>query len=493
MPLMAKPQVAIIGRVNVGKSTLFNRLIGHKKAVVEPTPGVTRDRLYDTVEHQGRSFLLVDTGGLIGGEDDPLLREVTKQAEVALTEADVIVFLVDGREGLVGPDHDIAQLVRKSGRPYVFAASKMESPKLSVEDFLDLRLGEPLAISGLRGDNVPLLLDAVVEALPPERPEAPDESDAIHVAVVGRPNVGKSLLVNAIVGVERVIVSDLPGTTRDAIDVGLRRDGREFVLVDTAGLRRKSRVKAALEYYATVRSLRAIDRADVVLVLLDASEGMAEQDLKIAGYAHEQGRAIILVANKWDLVQASAREETEEPAPARGRRRASRGRIERTLRRDFEAVVRRYAPFLEYAPLVFVSALKRTGIRAVLDHVVAAAESHSRRVSTGELNRAIIAATERNSPPLRKGRQLRIYYATQPETRPPTIVLFVNDPKLMHFAYERYLTNQLRHEFGFHGTPIRLFVRARREEQRDGRRASRRKRPARARSTGGRKREPERP
>jgi GTP-binding protein len=427
---------------------------------------VTRDRLYDTVQHQGRAFLLVDTGGLIGAEDDPLLREVTRQAEVALSEADVIVLLVDGREGLVGPDYEVAQMVRKSGRPYVLAANKMESPKLSAEDFLALRLGAPLEISALRGDNVPLLLDEIAEKLPPEEPEVPEEAEAIHVAVVGRPNVGKSLLVNAIVGQERVIVSELPGTTRDAVDVAFSRNGQQFVLVDTAGLRRKAKVKQALEYYTTVRSLRAIDRAHVVLVLLDASEGMAEQDTKIAGYAHEQGRAIVLVANKWDLVQTAAREELAESPRPPGRGRAGADRIERTLRRDFEANVRRYAPFLDYAPLVFVSALRRTGIRSLLDHVIAAAAAHSRRISTGELNRAIIAATERQPPPTRKGRQLRIYYATQAETRPPTVVLFVNDPELMHFAYERYLLNQLRKAFGLHGTPIRLVARPRREERR---------------------------
>ncbi|MFQ6132210.1 MAG: ribosome biogenesis GTPase Der [Armatimonadota bacterium] len=464
---MPKPQVAIIGRVNVGKSTLFNRLIGRKKAVVEETPGVTRDRLYGDVEHEGHRFLLVDTGGLIGAEDDPLLREVTRHAELALEEADVVVLLVDAREGLVGPDHDIAELIRKSGKPYVFAANKMESPRHDAEDFLALRLGAPLEISALQGYNVSLLLDEVVARLPPEKAEPSDELDAIRVAVVGRPNVGKSLLVNAIAGEDRVIVSELPGTTRDAVDVVCQRDGQQFVLVDTAGLRKKSKVKANLEYYSVVRSLRAIDRCDVALLVLDAAEGVADQDTKIGGYAHEQGRAGIIVANKWDLVQAAARQEAEEQPS--GRRKASRKRIERVMRKDFETQTRRYLSFMDYAPLVFTSALHRNGIELLLDHVVAGAEEHSHRVGTGELNRALIRATKSHTPPTRGGRQLRIYYATQAEVCPPTIVLFVNDPKLMHFSYERYLRNALRKEFGFQGTPIRLSLKPRREARREAR------------------------
>ena len=462
---MAKPQVAIIGRTNVGKSTLFNRLLGYRKAVVEETPGVTRDRLYGDVEHEGRRFLLVDTGGLVGAEDDPLLREVTRHAELALEQAEAVVFLVDGREGLVGPDYEIAEMVRKSGKPYVLAANKMESVRLAAEDFLALRLGPQLDISALQGYNVSLLLDEIVSRLPALEEEPTEQSQAIRVAVVGRPNVGKSLLVNAIAGEDRMIVSELPGTTRDAVDVVCRRHDQQFVLVDTAGLRRKSKVKANLEYYSVVRSLRAIDRCDVSLLVLDAAEGVADQDTKIGGYAHEQGRAALIVANKWDLVQASAREAAEEPpaSPPPGRRKASAQRIEAVMRKDFERQTRRYLSFMDYAPLVFTSALHRSGIEPLLEQVVVVAGEHKHRVSTGELNRALLRATESHPPPTRGGRQLRVYYATEADVRPPTLVLFVNDPKLMHFSYERYLRNSLRQQFGFQGTPLRFILKPRRE------------------------------
>jgi GTP-binding protein len=470
-----KPHVAIVGRTNVGKSTLFNCLVGRRQAVVETVPGVTRDRLYETAEHDGREFVAIDTGGIAGGESDPLLAQVTEHAEIAIQEADALIFLVDGQEGLTSLDHDIADLVRKSGKPYFLAANKLESPKLSGESFLDLRLGQPHEISALRDIGVDDLLDDLVAALPPAEPdEEGAEDDTIRIAVVGRPNVGKSALVNAIVGQQRVIVSELPGTTRDAIDVAMRWQDRDFVLIDTAGLRRKARVKQSLEYYCVVRALRAIDRADVALLVTDASEGVAEQDAKIGGYAHEAGTASVIVANKWDLIRDSVRERAEELEDEGRLRRTSVRRMNRVVRRDFETAARGVLSFMDYAPIVFTSALKGTGIDDALAAAYAAAQEHARRISTGELNRLVLRAVSSHNPPSRKGRQLRIYYATQVKARPPTIVLFVNDPGLMHWSYERYLIRFLRRNCGFVGTPLKLFVRAR-ERQARSRRSGRRK------------------
>ena len=458
---MAKPQVAIVGRTNVGKSTLFNRLVGQRQAVVAEQPGITRDRLYGTGEIEGRSFLLVDTGGLFGAEDDPLQSAITRHAEIALREADVVLFVVDGIEGLSSLDYDIADLVRRSGKPYVLVANKMESPRRSSEDFLALRLGPPIEISAAHGAGTADLEEALHSLLPSAEEEVEPEEDAIGTAIVGRPNVGKSALLNAIAGEERVIVSEVPGTTRDAIDVNLSRDGRRFTLVDTAGLRRKKNVKQSLEYWSVLRSLRAIDRAHVALLVLDAHEGVTEQDAKIAGYAMEAGAGAIIVANKWDLVQGVAREHAEAQADDRRARRATAHRQEKALRGDFEREVRRVLSFMDYADIVYTSATEGEGVGELLSKVVAVNDAHGRRIGTGPLNRAVLRAVERHQPPSPKGRPLRIYYATQAAARPPTIVLFVNDPRLMHFSYERYLVNALRKAFGFHGTPVRLRVRAR--------------------------------
>jgi len=467
-----KPHVAIVGRTNVGKSTLFNRLIGHRQAVVEQTPGVTRDRLYETAEHEGHSFVVIDTGGIAGAESDPLLAQVTEHAELAIQEADALIVLVDGKEGITSLDYEIAEMVRKSSKPYFLAANKLESPKLSGEDFLALRLGQPYEISALRDIGVADLLDDLVDALPAAEPEEEDEDGPIRIAVVGRPNVGKSALVNAIVGQDRVIVSDIPGTTRDAIDVAVRWDDKDFVLVDTAGLRRRARVKESLEYYCVIRALRTIDRADVAILVMDASEGVAEQDAKIAGYADEVGTASVVVGNKWDLIERRVREQADELEEEGRLRKTGIRRMHRVVRRDFESAVGDVLSFMDYAPIVFTSALRRTGIEDLLATAYAAAEEHSRRISTGELNRLVMRAVSSHSPPSRKGRQLRIYYATQARTKPPTIVLFVNDPKLMHWSYERYMRKFLRRNCGFVGTPIKLLVRAR-ERQARSRRAQR--------------------
>ena len=453
---MATPVVAIVGRTNVGKSMLFNRLARERKAVVEDQPGVTRDRLYARVELGLRPVLLIDTGGLAGGEDDELWRSVERHALLALEEADVLIVMVDGQTGVTGLDHDIADLVRRSRKPYVLVANKMESPAADSGDCAELGLGLPLDISSLHGTGVYDLADAVVEFLPPEE-EPPEEEDAIRIAIVGRPNVGKSSLLNALVGEERVIVSEEPGTTRDAVDTAIERDGERFVLVDTAGLRKKARVSAATEYYSNLRALKAIDQATVVFIMLDASEGVTEQDQRIAGYADEAGRGAVLVANKWDRVRDLARQSAEEGGEAP----ELTPRQKRVLRKDFERVVRWRLSFMNYASLAFCSATEGWGVAELLPEAEAVASEFTRRIATGELNRALMAAMDQHHPPSHKGRQLKIYYATQVSVRPPTIVLFVNNPGLMHWSYERYLVRQFRERFGFRGTPMRLFVRAR--------------------------------
>ncbi len=467
---MAIPVVAIVGRTNVGKSMLFNRLAGKRVAVVEDQPGVTRDRLYARVELANRPALLVDTGGLAGGDEEALWSAVEGQALRALEAADVLIVMVDGREGPVSLDHEIADLVRRSGKPYVLVANKMEPRAADSEPFLDLRLGAPVDISALQGDGVLELEEALEPLLPPAEPELEAAERPTRIAIVGRPNVGKSSLLNAIVGEERVIVSPEPGTTRDAVDTQFAMGGEDFVLVDTAGLRKKARVKASTEYYSNLRAIRAIEEADVVLVVLEACEGVVEQDQRIAGFAHEAGRAAVLVGNKWDLMLARVEARNEEKLTARNRR---------VLEQDFERAARSRLVFLDYADLVLCSATEGWGVDRILDTAVRAAREYEKRISTGELNRFIMEAVDRRPPPTRKGRQLKIYYGTQTTVRPPTIVLFVNDPALMHWSYERYLVNQLRRAFGFRGTPLRVLVR-----QRERRRA----RPGGERSSRGRRR-----
>ena len=461
---MAKPLVAIIGRTNVGKSALFNRLTGQRIAVVEDRPGVTRDRLYATARVGRREVVLVDTGGIIGGEEDVLVNMVAEHAKLALEEADLLVFVVDGMEGLTSHDSIVADTVRRSGKPYILVANKMEKGRLDSSAFLDLRLGMPLDISATHNLNIEDLRDAILDALPPEEPEEAVEEDRIAVAVVGRPNVGKSSLINALLGEERVIVSDIPGTTREAIDVPVSVDGQSYLLVDTAGLRRKSRSKEAVEFYSTLRSAKAIERAQAVLVMLDASEGVTIQDQRIAGMAEEAGKATAIIANKWDLVLGRGAVAGENPRPAE---EWGSKALEKNLRLDFERDARRRLPFLEYARILYASANTGEGVGAILPLAARIADDFSRRIATGVLNRAINDAVLKHSPPSRKGRRLRIYYATQVTVGPPTIVCFVNDPKLMHWSYQRYLINFLRREFEFEGTPIRLHARPRRPEDGD--------------------------
>jgi GTP-binding protein len=449
----------------VGKSALFNRLAGARIAGVEDRPGVTRDRLYATARLGDRDVMLVDTGGLIGGEEDALVNMVAEHARLALEEADQLVFVVDGQEGLTSQDLTVADTVRRSGKPYVLVANKMEKGSLDSSPFLDLRLGPPLDISAIHNVGIADLRDAILAALPAAEPEPPAEGDRIAVAVVGRPNVGKSSLINALLGEERVIVSDIPGTTREAIDIPVTVDGTDYLLVDTAGLRRKSRHKEAVEFYSTLRSAKAIERAHVVLVLLDAAEGVTMQDQRVAGMADEAGRATAVIANKWDLVLARGAIAGENPV---AEERRSGARFDRTLRKDFEREVRRRLPFLDHAEVLFTSAAKGEGVGEVLPLASRVADVFFRRIPTGVLNRALTQALLKHSPPSRKGRQLRVYYITQVAVGPPTFACFVNDPDLMHWSFQRYLINFLRREFGLYGTPIRLYARPRRKDDERG-------------------------
>lgn len=436
---MPKPIVAIVGRPNVGKSSLFNRIAGSRIAIVEDMPGVTRDRLYQDAEWQGREFTLVDTGGLDFAEDI-ITAQIRKQAELAINEADAILFLVDAREGLTSIDEEVAKVLRKSDKPVLLVANKVEQfdlSKIPYYDFYQLGLGDPIPISAAEGLNTGDLLDELVKLLP--EPEGdPYSPDTIRIAVIGRPNVGKSSLVNAILGEERVIVSDIPGTTRDAIDTLFERNGKSYVIIDTAGMRRRGRIDLPTERYSVVRALRAVDRCDVTLMVFDATEGVAEQDKKIVGYAHDKGKAIILVVNKWDLIEKD----------------------DKTMNK-YDKKIREEIAFLRYIPIMYISALTKQRLPKVLEMVDFVAEQASRRVPTADLNNLVREATQATPPPADKHRRLKIFYVTQGGVKPPTFIFFVNDPELMHFSYQRYLENQLRATYGFEGTPLRIFLRKR--------------------------------
>jgi len=434
---MAKPLVAVVGRPNVGKSTLFNRLVGERVSIVEDTPGITRDRVYGECEWRGRQFRVVDTGGLGMDDEDPFHAEIREQAELAMEEADAIIFVTDVVEGLSPVDRDLADMLRRSKKPVLVVVNKADNEKReqAAPEFYDLGLGDVFAIAAHQGRGVGDMLDALVEALPPSEGDAEEDPDRIRLSIVGRPNVGKSSLLNAIVGDERAIVSEIPGTTRDAVDVPFELGDQRFLLVDTAGIRRPGKVQRSIEFYMVLRAEGAIERSDVAVLVIDAAAGLMDGDKRVGGLARDKGRACVIFVNKWDLVQGMSMKE-------------------------FGAELRRQMPFLEYAPVVFGSALKGEGVRELLDSAADAANNHAMRVSTGELNRIIREAVDRR-PYTSRGRELKILYVTQTGVKPPTFVLFVNDPKIAHISYVRYLQNQLRAAFGFQGTPLRIHIRKR--------------------------------
>ena len=441
---MPKPIVAIVGRPNVGKSTLFNRIIRGRVAIVEDQPGVTRDRLYHDADWNGRAFTVIDTGGIEFNEIDDFTAHVRRQAELAINEADVILFVVDARAGISPTDSDVAAVLRRTNKPVLLVANKVENfdaAAIPYYDFFELGLGEPLPVSASAGMNTGELLDKIVELLPPLQQEEYDQ-DVIKIAVIGRPNVGKSTLVNAVCGEERVIVSNIPGTTRDAIDTFIERDGKHYVLIDTAGMRRRKRIEEPTERYSVIRSLRAVDRSDVVLMVIDAEDGVTEQDKRIVGYAEEKGRAIILVINKWDLIKKD----------------------DKTIIRYTERI-REALGFIQYAPTIYISALTKKRVSKILELVDYVAEQHNLRIATSSLNQLVREAVQQNPPPTDKGRRLKILYTVQSGVAPPTFIFFVNDPELMHFSYKRYLENFFRSSYGFEGTPIRFAFRKRDEEE----------------------------
>ncbi len=432
---MAKPIVAIVGRPNVGKSTLFNRIVGERVAIVEDIPGITRDRIYRDAVWLEKPFLLIDTGGITSG-NDPLTVEISNQAQIAISEADVILFMVDAQDGLHPLDQEIAERLRRTHKPVILVANKADryDPGLKSE-FYPLGFGEPLLISAEHALNIGDLLDQTVKEFP-VLPE--EEEDGIRVALIGRPNSGKSSLLNAILGEERVIVSPIPGTTRDAIDTPFLFDGQKYILVDTAGIRRKARVEEAVEYYSVLRAIRAVERADVAIVVLDASEFLTEQDKKVAGIAHEAGKAVILAVNKWDLVTKD--------------QNTSKLYLEK---------IRHELSFLDYAPVLFISAKTGQRVAKVLPLVFSVANEYAKRVPTQTLNEILREAIMMHQPPTKKGKQLKIYYATQVKVKPPTIQLWVNEPALLHFSYRRYLENRFREHLGFIGSPLHFLVRKR--------------------------------
>lgn len=444
------PCVVIVGRPNVGKSSLFNRVVGKRVAVVEAQPGITRDRLYQEVEWRNKKFDVVDTGGILFSDDDPLVEQIRVQAEIALAEADVVVFLADAVDGMLPADKDLADALRGIDKPIIVAVNKADNPERDTwaNEFYALGLGEVMSISALHGRGVAELLDRVAELLPESEEKAEDEEDErVRIAIIGRPNVGKSSLLNSFSGEKRAIVSDIPGTTRDAIDTEIEFRGEKLLLVDTAGIRRRGKIQGSVEYYMVMRAEKALSRADVAMIVVDGSEGLTDGDKRIGKSAHDFGKACVIVVNKWDLV---------EPPDGRPNKR-SQPKIE------FAEKIRDEFPDLSYAPIAFTSASCGTGLEAALDTAIEAEQNHNFRISTGALNRILRDAVYER-PYSRKGRGLRFYYATQTTTAPPKFVLFVNDPELVYFSYKRYLENRIRREFPLEGTPIRMELRSSHEK-----------------------------
>ena len=441
---MSKPIVAIVGRPNVGKSTLFNQIGKKQMSIVDDMPGVTRDRIYMDANWLNHEFTMIDTGGIEIESEDKILNSMRAQAKIAIDEADVILFVVDGRAGLTSADEEVAKILRNANKPVIVAVNKIDSTQLdmNVFEFYNVGLGDPIGISASNALGLGDLLDAVTAAFPKVEEDTRDE-DEIRIAVIGRPNVGKSSLVNAMLGEERVIVSDIPGTTRDAIDTQFIKDGIKFTLIDTAGMRRKNKIDEPVERYSVIRSLRAIDRADVVLMLIEAPVGVTEQDKKIAGYAHESGKGCVIVVNKWDIF------------PDKHDRSTNR----------FTDDLREQIGFLQYAPVLYASALTGQRVNRVTELVKFVAEQQSMRIQTSVLNELIRDAISVNPPPTKKGKQLKILFMTQADICPPRFIIFVNEPDLFHFSYMRFIENQLRERYGFEGTPLKFIIRKRKEEE----------------------------
>ena len=440
---MARPLVAIVGRPNVGKSLLFNRLVGQRLSIVEDTPGVTRDRLYATTDWNGRTFDMVDTGGIEPNTDNEILEHIREQAQIAIDTADVIVLVTDITTGVTAADMDVASILLRSKKPIVLAVNKMDSigpTNPDIYEFYNLGVGDPISVSAVHGHGTGDLLDACVENLPDESFDD-EEDDSIKVAVIGKPNVGKSSLINRLLGEKRVIVSNIAGTTRDAVDTPLENKFGKYVFIDTAGIRKKSKVDDKVEKYSVMRSQMAIERADVCIIMIDGRDGVTEQDTKVAGMAHEAGKACIIVVNKWDLVEKD----------------------DKTMDKMREAI-RHDLMYMTYAPVLFISAMTGQRVGKLFELINYVNEQSSMRITTGMLNNILADATTRVQPPTDKGRRLKIYYMTQVGVRPPTIVMFCNDARLFHFSYQRYLENQIRNVFGLEGTPVRMVVRQKGDE-----------------------------
>ncbi|MBQ4312324.1 MAG: ribosome biogenesis GTPase Der [Oscillospiraceae bacterium] len=437
---MSLPVVAVVGRPNVGKSTLFNKLIGRRLSIVEDTPGVTRDRIYSECEWRSRKFMLVDTGGIEPSSDDVILAQMRRQAEIAIEKANVIIFMTDVRSGVTANDHEVASMLRKSGKPTVLCVNKCDSigePPADFYEFYNLGLGEPFAVSAVHGHGSGDLLDEVFRFFP-DKDEDEYGEEYIRVAVIGKPNTGKSSLINRISGQERAIVSDIAGTTRDSTDTVIENRFGKYVFIDTAGIRRKSKITEKVEHYSTLRSYMAVDGADVCVIMIDATEGITDQDTKVAGYAHEQGKGCILCVNKWDAVEK-----------------------DNNTMNEFKEKLSEQFGFMSYAPFLFISVKTGQRVDKLFEMINTVNKQNSMRISTGMLNDVLSYATTRVEPPSDKGRRLKIYYMTQPSTRPPTFVIFVNRADLFHFSYQRYIENQVRQTFGLEGTPIRFVIRER--------------------------------